>query len=115
MGRTNHYDSKGHYTGHSDTHQKGTMDQVVDNHCFVATAVYEDVNAQPLDVLRHYRNNVLMQTPVGRAFVDFYYSGVGEVVANFINTKVRFAIPTIRTGLDRLIDRHTSDLQTNKQ
>ncbi|MBI3623609.1 hypothetical protein HY212_06045 [Candidatus Pacearchaeota archaeon] len=111
MGRTNYYDSKGHYTGHSDTKQKDTWDQLSDNHCFVATAVYEDINAQPLDVLRHYRDNVLMNNPVGKTFVDFYYSGVGEAIAGFISTKARFAIPLLRRGLNRLVERHSTSLQ----
>ena len=75
--------------------------------CFVATVVYGDPNAPQVNSLRRYRDEVLMKNPLGRTFVDFYYSGAGESVANFIGTKVRFTIPLIKRGLDRIVENNS--------
>jgi len=74
--------------------------------CFVATAVYGDINAQEVQVLREFRDNVLMETGLGRKAVDLYYSGFGERVADFIKTRASFTIPLIRKGLDSLVQYH---------
>jgi len=79
--------------------------------CFIATAVYGDRNAPQVKTLRQYRDDVLMQSAPGRAFVKFYYSGVGRKAAGFIREKIPDAIPVIRTGLDWLIERYTSESQ----
>ena len=54
--------------------------------------------------LREFRDDVLMQSLIGRAFVDFYYSGVGEKTADFIKEHLPSAIPAIRRGLDVLVE-----------
>jgi hypothetical protein len=41
--------------------------------CFVATACYGSYDAPEVVVLRHYRDNTLLQTDLGRLFVKFYY------------------------------------------
>jgi hypothetical protein len=82
--------------------------------CFVATVVYGDINAQELDLLRHYRDNVLMNTFLGRAFVDLYYGNAGERIAEFVKTHARFTIPAIKRGLDGLIGRHAKSLVDQK-
>ena len=85
------------------------FDKVVNyGECFVATAVYGDGNAPPVEILREYRNKVLMNNPIGKAFVDFYYSGAGKLVANLIKEKIPGAIPLIRKGLDALVESYSS-------
>ena len=41
--------------------------------CFVATACYGDYNAEEVLVLREFRDNVLLNSLTGKAFVKFYY------------------------------------------
>lgn len=76
--------------------------------CFVATAVYGDVNAPQVQTLRDFRENVLMRSSIGRLFVDFYYSGAGKRTANFIREHLPSTIPVIRKGLDVLVERYSA-------
>lgn len=41
--------------------------------CFIATAVYTPSETAKIDLLRSYRDEVLLKTTAGRAFVWFYY------------------------------------------
>jgi hypothetical protein len=75
--------------------------------CFIATAVYGDKDAPEVETLRQYRDNVLMQSTPGRAIVDFYYSGAGKKAADFIKENMPGAIPTIRKGLDLLVENYS--------
>lgn len=47
------------------------VDELFD--CFVATAAYESATAEPVRVLRRYRDQRLRRTLPGRAFIRFYY------------------------------------------
>jgi len=71
--------------------------------CFIATVVYDDINAPEVQVLRNYRGNVLMENNLGRKLVDFYYSGIGEKVATCIRQRP-FLIPLIKKGLDYIVN-----------
>lgn len=51
--------------------------------CFVATACYGDYNATEVIVLRKYRDEVLMTTAMGSAFVKVYYA-VGPALSGLI-------------------------------
>ena len=79
-----------------------------DYDCFVATAVYGSRDAPQVRTLREFRDNVLMQSPTGRAFVDFYYSGAGKRTADFIREHLPSTIPAIRKGLDVLVERYSA-------
>ncbi len=96
----NHYDGYGNYTGY-------TRRRVSDlpGACFVATAVYGDINHPQVCALRRIRDKVLRRNVLGRAFVNFYYSGVGKTVAELVKQKFPRTIPTIQAGLDRVIDK----------
>ena len=74
--------------------------------CFIATAVYGNENAPEIQVLREFRDNVLMNTGLGRKVIDFYYSGVGERIAELIKERFPSATPTIRRGLDYLVSKY---------
>ena len=91
-----------------DTKKYHPLGKEEEDSCFVATAVYGDGNAPPVEILREYRNKVLMNNPIGKAFVDFYYSGAGKLVANLIKEKIPGAIPLIRKGLDALVESYSS-------
>ncbi len=71
--------------------------------CFVATVAYNNINAPQVDVLREFRDHVLMKYEAGKAFVAAYYSGIGESTANFIKDHARSLIPSIRKGLDFVV------------
>ena len=73
--------------------------------CFVATAVYGDINAPQLDKLRSIRDNILVKDSFGKELVSFYYSGAGKETAEFIQEKIPFTIPLIRKGLDYVIEK----------
>jgi len=76
--------------------------------CFIASAVYGDSDAPEVDVLRDFRDNVLVDSTLGRTLANFYYSGFGERVANYIREEIPCAIPWIRKGLDYLVERYIS-------
>ena len=53
------------------------------DYCFIATAAYGTPAAQEIDILRGFRDEVLLECGPGRAFVDFYYAN-SPPVADFI-------------------------------
>ena len=85
--------------------EKGILDG---DPCFVATAVYGDNNAPQVQILREFRDKVLMESNIGRSFVNFYYSGAGRKTANFIKNQLPSTIPAIRRGLDLLVERYSA-------
>ena len=65
--------------------------------CFIATAAYGTSSAPELDVLRDFRDEVLMQSESGRDLVGFYYAAsppVAEFIARheMLRTVVREAV-----------------------
>jgi hypothetical protein len=90
-------------------HPFDSIEKVEESDCFVATAVYGNANAPQVEALREFRDNVLMQSKVGKAFVNFYYGGAGEKTANFIREHLPSAISPIKKGLDRLVERYSSE------
>jgi polyhydroxybutyrate depolymerase len=62
--------------------------------CFIATAAYGTSAAKPLDVLREFRDEVLLESTFGSRLVDLYYhfsSPIADFVSedNFVRTVVR--------------------------
>jgi len=51
--------------------------------CFITTAVYGSSNAAEVDVLRSFRDKVLLKSEAGRDYVDFYYAA-SPPLAQFI-------------------------------
>ena len=84
------------------------LGEIKNDDCFVATAVYGSRDAPQVRTLRDFRDNVLMQSSTGRAFVDFYYSGAGKRTADFIREHLPSSIPAIRKGLDVLVERYSA-------
>ena len=55
-----------------DTFEK-LKQQQTSSSCFIATACYGNYNAPEVLILRKYRDDVLLNTIIGTAFVKFYY------------------------------------------
>jgi len=55
--------------------------------CFVATCCFGDLNAPEVVSLRHWRDEKLVSSTIGRRFVAWYYSGYGSRAADFISGK----------------------------
>jgi isopenicillin-N N-acyltransferase-like protein len=65
--------------------------------CFIATAAYGTPMAQEIEILREFRDEYLLTSPVGQALVDFYYR-VSPPMAEFI-TEHPSLKPIVRAGL----------------
>ena len=71
--------------------------------CFVATAVYGNIDAPEVQTLRDFRDNVLSNYKLGQKFIDFYYGGAGQKTASFIENKTPQLIKPIRKSLDKIV------------
>jgi len=59
--------------------------------CFLATAAYGTPASEKIDLLRQFRDELLLKNPAGRAFVAMYYK-LSPPIAEFISQH-----PTLRT------------------
>jgi len=65
--------------------------------CFIATAAYGTSMAEEIEILREFRDEYLLTSPVGKALVEFYYR-VSPPIAEFI-TEHPSLKPIVRAGL----------------
>jgi len=65
--------------------------------CFIATAAYGSSMAEEIEILREFRDEYLLTSPVGKALVEFYYR-VSPPIAEFI-TEHPSLKPIVRAGL----------------
>lgn len=73
--------------------------------CFVATCAYGDANHPDVVYLRHYRDNLLSQTALGRHFIRFYYR-VGPYLARWMAPYPRLRHLT-KLALSRFVRRYS--------
>jgi hypothetical protein len=66
-----------------DELERDLFGDIVGGMCFIATAAYGTASATEIDVLRDFRDDVLLQSPAGRDYVDFYYAA-SPPLADFI-------------------------------
>ena len=59
-------------------------DEPKDQACFIATAAYGTPISEEIDVLRQFRDEVLLNNPAGRTFVATYYK-LSPPLAAFIS------------------------------
>ena len=71
--------------------------------CFVATVVYGDPMAPEVELLRTFRDRVLLLHLPGRLFVRFYYAGAGQYTANLLRRRFPYLIPCVRCLVDALV------------
>jgi hypothetical protein len=65
--------------------------------CFIATATYGTTMAEEIEILRQFRDEYLLPSPVGQALIDLYYR-FSPPIAGFI-TEHPSLKPIVRTGL----------------
>lgn len=73
------------------------------SNCFIATAVYGDSSAPEVRTLRDFRDNKLLPTIAGKAFVRTYYL-LSPPIATWLENKPRISA-TIRFLLDIIVRR----------
>jgi hypothetical protein len=81
----------------ADNTLNNTIAKKKDEGCFIATAVYGSCESHNVIILRQYRDEVLLNSKLGRAFISLYYA-VSPPIADFIvsreylKTIVRFIV-----------------------
>lgn len=80
------YDYKGYeYKAVQKEIPKEVVKKQENSDCFFATAIYQDINASEVRLLRKFRDNALMHNLAGRAFVALYYAGLGKALAKIVS------------------------------
>ena len=70
--------------------------------CFIATAIYGNLQAREVQVFRKYRDEVLMNSRLGMAFIEVYYRYSPQIAAKIEeNPKLK---KLIKPFLDYLVD-----------
>lgn len=76
--------------GLPEEHQAAVSSEQIDNPkpsgCYIATAVYGSYEAPEVMILREFRDNVLQNTWLGRAFIKFYYAVSPALAVRLRNT-----------------------------
>lgn len=77
--------------------------------CYVASRAYGTADCAELSVLRRYRDEVLMNSMLGRAFVRFYYV-IGPIIIDTLGCSVSFNT-AVRKILDRIVRKLSLKMQ----
>ena len=106
MGDGGSGDRRSHHSGHwgeSKQSRKNSESIRQKKDSCLAHIVYNGSDVFEVNVLRRYRDKVLMQDELGRRFVEWYYDGAGEKIAEFVKDRGKFLIPVIKKGLDYIV------------
>lgn len=111
FGGYTHYDVKGHKTGSSDPEFfGGYSNNSSTGGCYIATCIYGSYDCPEVWTLRRYRDTVLAQSVLGRAFIRAYYLISPYVVRRFGNYTWFHKI--WRGRLDKIVARlHTRGIE----
>jgi len=71
--------------------------------CYIATAVYGDYDAPEVITLRHFRDDTLASSALGRLFIKLYYK-FSPSIAEWLKDK-RQINRTVRRALDKMVSR----------
>lgn len=52
--------------------------------CFFATAIYQDIHAPEVQLLRRFRDEILVKNFSGRIFIALYYAWLGKTLAKIV-------------------------------
>lgn len=83
-GTTYHYRVKSTMTSDEAVSADYTFTTTTSSGCFIATAAYGTSTAEQINILREFRDEVLLPNKVGTAFVSFYYRS-SPPIADFIS------------------------------
>jgi|GEM_PF-3475735 len=72
----------------------------LEDHCFVATCVYGDIDHPNVERLRCFRDGFLSKWWLGRKFISSYYSGMGLRLALLIQNRISWLIPLLKRLFD---------------
>jgi len=91
---TYHYRVKSTMNGDESVSDDYTFTTTTSSACFIATAAYGTPTAEQINILREFRDEVLLPSKAGAAFVAFYYRNsppIADFIAQheFLRTMVR--------------------------
>jgi hypothetical protein len=92
-------------------HPIDSIEKIEESDCFVATAVYGDINAPEVRALRAFRDTKLKQTKTGRVLVNIYESGVGKKAADYLKNQIPSAIPIVKKITDSIAKKYSASLE----
>lgn len=64
------------------------------SNCFIATAAFDDPKAIPVQILRVFRDGILLKNPIGKGLVRWYYSWSPEA-ADWLSERPLLRIPVL--------------------
>ena len=91
-----------------------TTDELYSPICFIATAAYGTPSAEQIDVLREFRDSVLLESTAGSLFVSLYYQ-LSPPIADFIagNGMLRTLVREFLVDPIACVVKATSDIWRN--
>ena len=101
FGGYDHYDLHGNKTGHSEPGMFGGFSQSGDG-CYVATCVYGSYDCPQVWTLRRFRDDTLGTTRRGRAFIRTYYA-ISPTAVKLFGKRSRFR-KICKKRLDRMVE-----------
>lgn len=74
-------------------------DSTDSSHCFVATEIYQNSDADEVNLYRQFRDEYLKKNALGRSFVNWYYDRGGVEMSSLIRS-----YPILRAPVKKVLD-----------